>query len=262
VIFAERALDLDRRLSGAGSLLVALSGGVDSVALLGAAARALPGRVVAATAHSPAVPGEEVETAAEAARFFGVPHRIVETEELSRAGYRENAGARCYFCRVEMYGRFSEVARAEGLRSVADGLQADDPASERPGLRAAGEFGVLHPLREAGLGKEATRRLARGLGWRLFDKPAQPCLASRLPVGIAVTRERLALVHRAESALRSLGFREVRVRCEGRHGRIEVGTSELSRAGAEEAELLRRVVAAGFATAALDPRGYRPGGAG
>lgn len=262
VIFASRVALLESRLAGLPSLLVALSGGVDSAALLGAAARALRGRVAAATTVSPAVPLEEVEDAVATAARFSVPHHVVPTREMEDPGYRANAGDRCYFCRREMYGALRALAVREGLAFVADGLQADDALGDRPGVRAAGEAGVLHPLLDAGLGKADVRRLARGLGLPLFDKPAQPCLSSRLPVGVEVTVERLERVHRAERAVQALGFREVRVRCDDLRGRVEIGAAELPRARARRAEIEDAVVAAGFASAWFDPLGYAPGGAG
>ena len=261
VLFADRIVALERDLARLPSLLVALSGGVDSAALLGVAARALPGRVHAATTHSAAVPDEEIAAAADVATRLGLPHHVVETGELSDEGYLKNGGARCYFCRREMYSVLFALAAREGLAHVADGLQADDRDDDRPGLRAAAERGVLHPLRDAGFEKAEVRRLARAFGLPVHDKPAQPCLASRLPTGVVVTPERLERVHRAESALRALGFREVRVRCEVRHGRIEIGAAELERAGRDRARVESAVLAAGFDTARLDPRGYRTGGA-
>jgi len=259
VILASRVALLEARLSRLPSLLVALSGGVDSAVLLGTAAGALPGRVLAATTASPAVPPEEIAEAKALAARFRVPHHVVETHEMGDARYRANAGDRCYFCRREMYGALLALARQEGIAHVGDGLQADDSVLERPGVRAAAEAGILHPLREAGLGKSDIRRLARGFGLALFDKPAQPCLSSRLPVGVEVTVERLARVHRAEKALRALGFRELRVRCEDAGGRIEIGAAELERGRALRAEIEKAVVAAGFSSAWLDPGGYAPG---
>jgi uncharacterized protein len=208
------------------------------------------------------VPDEEMAAAAAAAARLGVPHRVVESAELQDPSYRANRGDRCYFCRQEMYGVLGRVAEAEGLARVADGLLADDLDADRPGVRAAREHEVLHPLREAAFGKTDARRLARACGLRLHDKPAQPCLASRLPIGVEVTVGRLRRVHHAESAVRALGFSEVRVRCEDRHGRIEIGRLELAGARRLRSELERVVREAGFLTAALDDAGYRMGGAG
>jgi uncharacterized protein len=257
MLFARKVARLEEDLDALSTLLVALSGGVDSSALLGAAARALPGRVLAATTRSPAVPEEEVAEAAAIAARLGVPHRVIDTREMEDAGYRANAGGRCYFCRREMYSVLGRLAAAEGMKWVADGLQADDDVGLRPGVRAAAENGVLHPLLDAGLRKPEVRRLARACGLPVSAKPAQPCLASRLPVGVEVTAERLALVHRAETALRALGFRELRVRCESSHGRAEIGERELPRARERRADVEEAVRRAGFDSAALDPRGYR-----
>lgn len=257
MLFARKVERLECILASCRSLLVALSGGVDSSALLAAASRALPGRVAAATTVSPAVPEEEVAEARAVAARLGVPHAVVPTRELQDPRYVANAGDRCYFCRREMYGRLEETARARGLETLADGLHADDVVEARPGVRAARERGVRHPLREAGFTKAEVRRLARAFGLANRDKPAQPCLASRIPAGLAVTPERLARVEAAERAVRGLGFRSLRVRCEGTHARVEVDAADLDRARARAAEIAAAVRACGFATAAVDPRGYR-----
>ncbi len=262
MILADRASLLESSLGRLPSLLVALSGGVDSALLLAFAARTMPGRVLAATTVSPAVPDEEVQQAAALASHVGVRHVRVRTHELADPDYRANAGTRCYFCRREMYGRLLELARTEGFELVADGLLADDAADDRPGMRAAAELEIIHPLRDAGLEKAHVRRLAWGCGLEVHDKPAEPCLASRLPTGVTVTLDRLQRVHAAERALRAFGYREVRVRCERTHGRIEIGAHELTRAQEEATRLVGAVLDAGFETAALDPRGYRTGGAG
>ncbi len=173
-LFARRVDLLSRRLARMPSLLVALSGGVDSAALLGLASKALPGRVRAATTRSPAVPAEEIEAAAATAARLGVPHHVVDTHEMNDPLYRANAGDRCYFCRREMYGALWTLAAEMNLTHLADGLQRDDLVDDRPGVRAAREQEVLHPLRDAGLGKADVRRLARGLGLPLHGKAAQP----------------------------------------------------------------------------------------
>jgi len=243
MIFAERVRLLEGHLARFPSLLVAVSGGVDSAALLAAASKAVrSGGVVAATTFSPAVPWEEVEAAAATARALGVPHMIVETAEIDDPLYVANRGDRCYHCRKAMYGGLGGL----GFPHIADGLLADDDVADRPGVAAAAEQGVLHPLRDCGFSKADSRRLARAHGLSVHDKPAQPCLASRIPVGLAVTRERLALVHRAESALRRLGLCELRVRCDDRHARVEVGRAEFDRACAMASRIVAAVIGAGF----------------
>lgn len=260
MLFARRVALLEDQMRGIPSLLVALSGGVDSAVLLGVAARVLPpGRVTAATTASAAVPREEIDDAADVAARVGVAHRVVPTNELDDPDYRANAGNRCYFCRREMYGVLLDHAARHGFAEVADGLQADDPVADRPGVRAARERGILHPLREAGFRKPEIRRLARALGLPLHAKPAQPCLASRVPVGLGVTAERLARIERAERSVRALGFRLLRVRCEDRHGRVEIGRAELGSALARADEISAAVVAAGFDTAHVDRRAYGAG---
>jgi uncharacterized protein len=257
MLFARRVALLEAQLGRLPSLLVALSGGVDSAVLLAVAARVLPpGRVAAATTASAAVPREEIEDAAAVAARAGVAHHVVPTSELDDPDYRANAGDRCYFCRREMYGVLLDRAAALGFAHVADGLQADDPVADRPGVRAARERGVLHPLREAGFRKAHVRRLARALGLPVHAKPAQPCLASRIPIGLGVTAERLARIERAERSVRALGFRELRVRCEDRHGRVEIGGAELRSALARADEIAAAVVAAGFDSAHVDRDAY------
>jgi len=262
MLFADKVAHLETDLEGYSGLCVALSGGVDSAVLLGAAVRARCADLLAVTARSPAVPEEEVEAALRVAAQFAVSHLVVDTDELSDPRYRANAGDRCYFCRRAMYSRMREAVMARGARWIADGLQADDSVADRPGVRAAAELEVIHPLRDAGFGKRDVRRLARAYGLSVFDKPAQPCLASRLPVGVAVTAARLARVHRAERALRGFGFPVLRVRCEERHGRIEIAVRDLARAKAMRDRLEAAVKAAGFASASLDSGGYRPVSAG
>ena len=261
MLFAAKARRLERSLGELDSVLVALSGGVDSAVLLGACARVRGLRVEAVTARSPAVPEEEIEAARDLAVLLGVPHHVAETAEMDDPNYRSNAGDRCYFCRQEMYGVFQSVAGLLGIEALADGAHAEDHGDDRPGLRAARERDIRHPLRDAHFSKADVRRLALAYGLPVHDKPAQPCLASRLPVGVEVTLDRLARVHRAEQALRALGFRVVRVRCEDLHGRIEIGVRELGRAQAREPALVAAVVGSGFESAALDARGYRTGGA-
>jgi len=259
VTLADKVARLEEQLAALPSLMVALSGGVDSAVLVALAARFVRGRVVAATTSSAAVPPEEVEAARLLAERAGVAHRVLATDELADPAYRANDGRRCFYCRQSMYGALWAAARAEGIEHVADGLQRDDIVADRAGVAAADEHGILHPLRVAGLGKADLRRIAYGLGLPLYDKPAQPCLASRVMRGLEVTEDRLARVHRAERAVASLGYRELRVRCEDRHARIEIGQAELARAMEDPQRIVAAVVGAGFETAEVDASGYLGG---
>ena len=234
-----------------GSAVVAFSGGVDSSLVAAVAARALGARALAVTAVSPALATGELDGARTVAATVGIAHEVIRTDELARAGYRRNGPDRCYHCKTELYERLGALAAERGFVSVFSGANVDDLGDWRPGLEAAGEHGVVHPLVEAGLPKPEIRELARRLGVPSADKPAMPCLASRLPFGTAVTSEALARVDRAESALRGLGFRELRVRHLRDAARIEIGADELPRALAARERLELAVIGAGYVTAEL-----------
>jgi uncharacterized protein len=167
--------------------------------------------------------------AARLARRIGVRHVVLPTRELDDPRYRANPPERCYHCKSELYGRLAALARAEGVEAVANGTNVDDLADWRPGLRAAEEFRVVSPLRDAALGKAAVRALARALGLPVWDKPASPCLASRIPYGSAVTPEKLAAIEHAEAWLRAQGFFDLRVRHLGATARVEVPPECLER---------------------------------
>jgi uncharacterized protein len=199
--------------------------------------------------------------AREIAERFSLRHRFVRTEELANPAYARNDRDRCYFCKAELFAHLVPLARAEGYAHVAYGLIVDDLSDVRPGRRAAEEAGARAPLAEAGLSKEDIRFLSRERGLPTWDLPASPCLASRLPYGTTVTLEAMRRVEAAESALRALGFRELRVRHLGDTGRVEIAPEELARLsdpavrGAVEAA----VSGAGYARVAIDPAGYRRG---
>lgn len=243
-----------------GSVCVGYSGGVDSVFLSVAAVQTLgPERVLAVTGISASVPGLQLDTARDCAEQFGVPHCEIDTDELSDPNYAANPSNRCYFCKRELWGRLRDVAAEHGLTAVVDGANADDASDYRPGAQAALESSVRSPLQEAGLTKAEIRALSHMLGLPTWDQPAAPCLASRLPYGLAVTPERLAMVERAESALRALGLHEFRVRHHGDAARLELVPSDLARAATDAAAWARAVREAGFARVLLDVHGYRRG---
>ncbi len=193
------------------------------------------------------------------ARDFGVPHVEIDTDELDDPSYAANPSNRCYFCKSELWGRLRAVADEHGIAAVVDGANADDARDYRPGAQAALENGVRSPMQEAGLTKQDIRVLSHTLGLPTWDQPAAPCLASRLPYGLAVTRERLAMVERAEDNLRALGLREFRVRHHGDVARLELIPQDLERAVTDAGAWAEAVLAAGFSRVLLDVHGYRRG---
>lgn len=260
-----RLADLDALLRPLPGVLVAFSGGVDSGVLLAAAVRALgAGRVVAATAVSPSLPAAELAGAEEFAASLGVRHERPRTDELSRPGYRANAGDRCAFCKTELVEVLRPLAGRLGIDDVVTGTNADDVvAGFRPGIRAAAERGAWTPLARAGLTKDDVRAAARGWGLPLADKPAAACLASRIAYGVPVSAAGLARVERAEAGLRAalagagLPVRDLRVRDLGEdRARVEVDAA-LAGDLATRPDLLRAV--AGFTAVEVDPRGFRSG---
>ena len=250
-------------LHGYGSCLVAYSGGVDSVLLAVASREALGERMLAAIADSPSLPRAELAEARALAREFGVPLEVVNTKELEKPDYTSNPANRCYYCKQELFAHLRLLAEARGLAVIAYGENASDLSDFRPGAKAATEFEVRAPLREAGLSKEDIRKLSRDLGLPTADKPQMPCLSSRIPHGERVTVEKLAMVEQAEAVLRGMDFRDVRVRHheEGPMARVEVGAQELARVREEElwGEVKRALGGLGYAAVVLEEEGYRRG---
>lgn len=241
------------------SATVAFSGGVDSALVLRIAHEQLGERALALTALSESLPSGELEEAQALARSIGARHVVLRTFETRDDNYLANAADRCYFCKTEMYARISDLARVEGLATVLDGLNLDDLNDRRPGRAAAIEYGVVSPLVDAGLNKDEVRELSKQLGLPTWDKPALACLSSRIPHGTPITLQSLSQVDRAETFLRSLGIRQVRVRHHGKTARIEVEPRDFALVRASESEIAERLKSLGFPNVVLDPNGYRTG---
>ncbi len=243
------------------SVLVAYSGGVDSALLLKVAYDVLGERAVGTIAASPAYAEEETQEAIETARQMGVPLITLETHELEDERYARNDFNRCYFCKTELFTQLEPLARQHNLRYIAYGMNKDDIGDFRPGQRAAREFGVRAPLKEAEMGKREIRAVARMLGVPVWDKPSMACFSSRIPYGSKVDVASLQMIYKAEKVLRDLGFRQVRVRHHDKLARIEVERSELLRLIDEEisrkvTDSLRHI---GYTYVTVDLLGYRTG---
>ena len=248
-------------LAGTGRVVVAYSGGTDSALVATVAARTLGDRALAVTAVSPSLPPGEADHAAEVAASLGIRHRTVRTHEAENPEYLANGTDRCYHCKTELYDVLAAVASGSGGAQVVSGANVDDLGDFRPGLRAAEEHGVRHPLVEVGMTKSEVRLAARALGIPTWDKPASACLSSRIAFGVTISVDMLSKVGRAERVLKDLGFRQCRVRVHEDLVRVEVEPAELARLATPEVR--DRVVAAlkglGYRYVTLDLEGFRSG---
>lgn len=268
-MLSSRSLELDQlqaslvgRVQSLESAVIAFSGGVDSSLVAALAGVALGTRALAVTAVSPALAMGELDGARAVASAIGIAHETVRTTEIGDPAYRRNDHFRCFYCKHELYTRLSALAQSRGYAVVLSGANADDLGDWRPGLDAAAQHGVVHPLLEAGVGKQLVRELARRLELPSAEKPASPCLASRVPYGTKVDEETLRRIDQAEEGLRRLGLRVFRVRHFGDLGRVELSDEELEAVRdepGERAKIEQTVRDAGYASAVIAPRPFRSG---
>jgi pyridinium-3,5-biscarboxylic acid mononucleotide sulfurtransferase len=257
----DRLARLRELLRDLGSVVVAYSGGVDSSLVLRVAHEVLGERAVGVIGRSDSYAERELALALEQARSFGARVEVVATGELSDPRFRSNPADRCYHCKTELYRRLAEAAAQSGARAILDGTIADDLGDWRPGRRAAAERQVRSPLAELGFTKHDVREAVASFGLSSHDKPASPCLASRIPYGMEITREKLTMVEKGESLLRSFGFRELRLRHHGEVARVEVPLADLGRLiepGVRE-RVVEGLKALGFRYVTLDLEGFRSG---
>ena len=240
-------------------MVTAFSGGVDSALVAVAAHQTLGENALAVTAVSPALAERELGIAEDLAGQFGFAHRVIRTNEMEREGYTENSPRRCYFCKTELYTHLTALAEAENYVWVVNGANTDDQGDYRPGMQAATEHSARSPLLEAGLDKASVRNLARHLEIPVWDKPAQPCLSSRVPYGTPVTIETLSKIERAEEFLRGIGLREFRARHHDKLCRVEASEADMETAFNRREEIAAGLKKIGYLWVSLDLSALRSG---
>lgn len=256
-----KAEKLRRLVSSLASAAVAFSGGADSTLVAKIAREELGDKAIAVTIASPLFPRTELEAARKVARMIGIRHVVVRVDPLRSEAFTNNPANRCYLCKLDDLEHVRRIAATQGLREVVDGSNADDRSDYRPGLRAKEELGVRSPLAEAGIGKRDVREISKALHLPTAAKHASPCLASRIPYGERITKDKLKMIEDAEDYLRSKGFDDVRVRAHGSVARIEVSPTQIPRLAshATRSAVAKRLRSLGFSYISLDLEGYRVG---
>jgi uncharacterized protein len=242
-------------------LVIAYSGGVDSAYLLAAAHEILGEKMLGVIADSPSLPRQALADALALAEQIGARVEVIQTDEMQDQRYVNNPLNRCYFCKAELFTKLDQLASERGFAAIAYGENADDATQIRPGRKAADEFAVIAPLKEAGLTKAEIRQLSRELGLPTADAPAQPCLSSRIPHGTPVTTQALAMIERGEALVRSLGFQIFRVRHiageNALRARVQISPDEMPRIEMVNAQLVSGLKSVGYDDVEIDPAGYR-----
>lgn len=259
---SQKQKTLETHLKDLESVVVAFSGGVDSALVLAMSLSALgKENTLAVTAQSESLAERELKAAKKLAHNLGAEHLILPTHEMDSPQYRANPTNRCYHCKSELYSKLAIIAGERNFAHIVNGINQDDLGDHRPGIVAAKEFGVVSPLAQSGFDKNDIRDLARQIGLAVWEKPANPCLSSRIPYGEPVSPEKLSMIERAEDLLLSLGFTELRVRHHGDIARIELNKSDMPRILAEtvSATIQKRFKQIGFKFVTLDLEGFRSG---
>lgn len=244
-----------------GSVVVAYSGGVDSAFLLKVAVDELGENTLAVTGDSETIPRAELNNSRDLAKSMGVRHLVVATNEMCDPDFVANTPERCFHCKKTLFGILSELAVEKGINHVVEGSNFSDLDDYRPGMKAVEQFKVLSPLKDAGLTKDDIRQLSRQLGLSTWDKPAAPCLSSRIPYGSAIATDKLHRIEQAEKYLRDLGFKILRVRDHDDVARIEVPTEDMSRFlnDGTSANITEKLKSLGYRYVAVDLDGFRSG---
>lgn len=258
-VLKEKYRLLETMLAEMGDLIVGMSGGVDSVLLAKVAYDILGERALAVTANSASLPRRELKEAETLARKIGIRHLSIKTDELNDPRYAENPNNRCYFCKSELFTQLGQLAKELGFRWLAYGENLDDKGDHRPGSRAADEYQVRAPLKEAAFTKSDIRQLAKFLGLPVWDKPAFACLGSRFPYGTRITSERLTQVEVAEDLLWELGFEQFRVRHHGDTARIEVLPEQMTKLISQSDRVISEFKKLGYIYITMELGGYQRG---